>query len=351
MVKDIATRHAGESAHGGRGSSEPRGVVAAELERCFDEQRHELVAHCYRMLGSTSEAEDAVQETLIRAWAGIDNFEGRGALRAWIFGIATHVCLDMLRETQRRALPMDLTAASPGTAMLGEPLPDSVWVQPMPDAVAVGAGSDPAEVAASRETIRLAFVAALQVLPPRQRAVLILREVLRWRASEVAELLETSVVSVNSALQRARSRLAASDVNRRSAELPSDEEQALLARYIEAFERFDIEALVSLLHEDATLSMPPYALWLCGHTALRDWFKQSAAACEGERLVAIEANGSPAFAVYRPTESDGGYEPFSIQVLELDGARVSRIVAFLDARLFELFQLPATPPVFKRSSP
>src|SRR5262249_44722013 len=169
------------------------------LARLLDDQRHELVAHCYRMLGSASEAEDAVQETLIRAWAGVENFEGRGALRAWIFGIATHVCLDMLRETQRRALPMDLTPASAGAAKLGEPLPDSVWLQPLPDAMAVGAGGDPAEVAPSRETIRLAFVAALQVLPPRQRAVLILREVLRWRAAEVAELLETSVVSVNSA--------------------------------------------------------------------------------------------------------------------------------------------------------
>src|SRR3954462_8353558 len=216
------------------------------------------------MLGSAFEAEDAVQETMVRAWRSIDRFEGRSSLRSWLYRIATNVCLDMLQGPQRRARPMDLGPSSSADTLLSPGLPDSAWVQPVPDALVLPEG-DPAEVAASRETIRLAFVAALQHLPPRQRAVLILREVLRWQADEVAELLDTTVVSVNSALQRARTTLAERDLTAGTAAAPIHaSQQDLLARYVDAFERFDIDSLVSLLHRDATMSMPPFPLWLQG---------------------------------------------------------------------------------------
>jgi RNA polymerase sigma-70 factor, ECF subfamily len=234
-------------------------VAAPNLERTLEQHRVELTGYCYRMLGSSFEAEDAVQETLVRAWRSYDSFEGRSALRSWLYRIATNVCLDMVKSRQRRALPMDMVSASSGDAEAGPRLPESKWIQPIPDGRALPPIDDPGEVAESRETIRVAFIAALQHLPPRQRAVLILREVLRWKAAEVAELLDTSVPSVNSALQRARSTLADADLADTDALRPDDEEQrALLARYLDAFERFDIESLVSLLHEDATMSMPPY---------------------------------------------------------------------------------------------
>src|SRR4051812_18526560 len=214
------------------------------------------------MLGSPFEAVDAVQDTLLRAWRSFDRFEGRAALRSWLYRIATNVCLDMLNGRQRRAMPMDLGPAREPDAAHLRTLPETTWIQPMPDVLAVGDG-DPAEVAEARETIRLALVAALQHLPPRQRAVLILCEVLRWRAAEVAELLETSVASVNSALQRARATLEAADVRPGEGGASLDRADAeLLARYVEAFERYDMEALTSLIHEDATQSMPPFDLWL-----------------------------------------------------------------------------------------
>jgi RNA polymerase sigma-70 factor (ECF subfamily) len=303
--------------------------AAGELEQ----YRRELTAYCYRMLGSAFESEDAVQETLIRAWRGLDRFEGRAALRSWLYRIATNVCLDMLTGRERRARPMDL---GPAGAPIVENLrtPDVPWLQPMPDALV----TDPAETAVARETIRLAFVAALQHLPPRQRAVLILCEVLHWRAAEVAELLETSVASVNSALQRARATLAATDVSPLSD--PVDEE--LLARYVAAFEAYDIEALTSVIQEDATQSMPPYDLWLRGRDDIFTWWFGPGAGCRGSRLVpTIAANGSPAFGQYKPSP-DGGYEPWALQVLELSDGRVAELSFFLDTEtLFPLFGLPA----------
>jgi RNA polymerase sigma-70 factor (ECF subfamily) len=302
--------------------------AAGELEQ----YRRELTAYCYRMLGSAFESEDAVQETLIRAWRGLDRFEGRAALRSWLYRIATNVCLDMLTGRERRARPMDL---GPAGAPIVENLrtPDVPWLQPMPDALV----TDPAETAVARETIRLAFVAALQHLPPRQRAVLILCEVLHWRAAEVAELLETSVASVNSALQRARATLAATDVSPVSD--PVDEE--LLARYVAAFEAYDIEALTSVIQEDATQSMPPYDLWLRGRDDIFTWWFGPGAGCRGSRLVpTIAANGSPAFGQYKPSP-DGGYEPWALQVLELADGRVAELSFFLDTEtLFPLFGLP-----------
>jgi RNA polymerase sigma-70 factor (ECF subfamily) len=310
------------------------GQLELELER----YRKELTAYCYRMLGSTFEAEDAVQETLLRAWRSIDSFEGRSSLRSWLYRIATNVCLDMLQGSQRRARPMDLAAPSTADTPLGDPLPEATWILPIPDGRVLPEDGDPAELALERESIRLAFVAALQHLPPKQRAVLILREVLRWKATEVAELLETTVPSVNSALQRARSTLATSEV---TAIQPMDEEQrALLARYVDAFERYDLDSLTSLLHEDATWSMPPYELWLQTHLDIRRWCLGPGIGCRGSRLVPTVANGSPAFGQYKPSPA-GGYEPWSLQVLEISGGRIAGIIFFLDtASLFPLFGLP-----------
>jgi RNA polymerase sigma-70 factor, ECF subfamily len=308
----------------------------------MEQHRQELTAYAYRMLGSAFEAEDAVQETLVRAWRGFGNFEGRAALRSWLYRITTNVCLDMLQGRQRRARAMDLGPASTAQAVLGPALPEGAWIEPIPDGRVVSDPADPAEVAVARESIKLAFVAALQHLPPRQRAVLILREVLRWKAEEVAELLGTTVASVNSALQRARSTLAASELSASDAPKPMDEQQqALLARYVDAFERYDMDSLTSLLHEDATWSMPPYQLWLQTHDDIRHWCLGPGIGCRGSRLVPTMANGSPAFGQYKPA-ADGGYEPWSLQVLEVSGDRVSGITFFLDtARMFPLFGLPA----------
>jgi RNA polymerase sigma-70 factor (ECF subfamily) len=316
------------------------GTTEPELQ--LEQHRAELTGYCYRMLGSAFEAEDAVQETLIRAWRSFDRFEGRAALRSWLYRIATNVCLDMLSGRERRARPMDLGPAVSIDAPAGNILPEATWIQPIPDGSLVPAGGDPADVAVSRETIRLAFVAALQHLPPRQRAVLILREVLRWKADEVAELLDTSVPSVNSALQRARATLATSEVSASDPAPPMDEEQrALLARYVDAFERYDMTALTSLIQEDATQSMPPYEMWLRGRDDILGWWVGPGAACRGSRLVPTTANGTPAFGQYRPGGPDGSFEPWSLQVLEISDGRIVEFTFFLDTeRLFPLFGLP-----------
>jgi RNA polymerase sigma-70 factor (ECF subfamily) len=316
--------------------------AAADLEASLERHRAELTAHCYRMLGSAFEAEDAVQETLLRAWRSFDRFEGRAALRSWLYRIATNVCLDMLNGRQRRARPMDLGPAGTADGPLGAALAEGVWIEPVPDARVTPSGGDPADVAVARESIRLAFVAALQRLPPRQRAVLILREVLRWRADEVAELLGTTVASVNSALQRARATLAASNVT--SADPPAAidaDQQALLERYVDAFERYDMDSLTALLHEDATWSMPPYALWLRTHLDIRRWCLGPGIGCRDSRLVPTMANGLPAYGQYKPSPN-GGHEPWALQVVEMDGDRIAGITFFLDtARLFPLFGLPS----------
>jgi RNA polymerase sigma-70 factor (ECF subfamily) len=301
----------------------------------LEQHRRELTAHCYRMLGSPFEAEDAVQETLLRAWKSLDRFEGRSALRSWLYRIATNVCFDMLDGSQRRARPMDLGPA-------GEPIienlrtPEVSWLQPVPDSLV----ADPAETVASRDTIRLAFVAALQHLPPRQRAVLILCEVLRWKATEVAELLETSVASVNSALQRARATLDETDLSPESSFEEPDRE--LLDRYVQAFERYDLAALTSLIHEDATQSMPPFDLWLTGRDDIFTWWFGPGIGCKGSRVIpTVSANGSPAFGQYKPAESGEGYEPWALQVLELSGGGIAELTFFLDTEtLFPLFGLP-----------
>ncbi len=325
-------------------SSPPTGPTGRPdvTEASLEQYRAELTGYAYRMLGSAFEAEDAVQETFIRAWRSLDRFEGRSALRSWLYRIATNVCLDMLSSRQRRARPMDLGPALTADHALGAALPDGHWVEPVPDARVVPVGGDPADVSVLRESIRLAFVAALQYLPPRQRAVLILREVLQWQASEVAELLDTSVASVNSALQRARATLAAKELDASSAPQPMDDDQrVLLDRYVEAFERYDMEMLTSLLHEDASWNMPPYELWLQTHRDIVAWCLGPGIGCQGSRLVPMMANGSPAFGQYKPNPAGEGYVPWSLQVLEVSGGRISGITFFLDTeRMFPLFGLP-----------
>ena len=324
-------------------SPETRSLPAAdspELERAFEQHRAELTAYAYRMLGSTFEAEDAVQETLLRAWRSYEGFEGRSALRSWLYRIATNVCLDMLNGRQRRARPMDLGPARSADTPLPEPLPEVTWLEPIPDARVVPGSADPAEVAELRESVRLAFIAALQHLPPQQRVVLILREVLKWKASEVAELLDTSVASVNSALQRARAAVAERANDDGAIEPLDDEQKQLLSRYVEAFERYDMDALTSVLHEDAVWNMPPYDLWLQAHEDIVKWCLGQGIGCKGSRLIPTTANGMPAFGHYKPAE-DGSLEPWSLQVLEMSGGRITGITFFLDtARLFPIFGLP-----------
>ncbi|NBM16329.1 sigma-70 family RNA polymerase sigma factor [Streptomyces sp. GC420] len=319
----------------------------AEPALRFERHRVELTGYCYRMLGSAFEAEDAVQETMVRAWKAYDRFEGRSALRSWLYRIATNVCLDMLGSGQRRARPMDLNSPSAASTPIDSGLPEATWITPALDSRVLPEGGDPAEVAALRDSVRLAFVAALQHLAPRQRVVLILREVLAWRASEVAELLGTTVASVNSALQRARATLAASGVNggggaeQASAGELDDEQQKLLDRYVAAFEKYDLDLLTSLLHEDAFLQMPPFSLWLRGHADIRAWFLGTGSECRGSRLVPVVANGSPAFGQYRPSGPGGRHEPWALQVVEISDGRITGLNSFLDTeRLFPMFGLP-----------
>jgi RNA polymerase sigma-70 factor, ECF subfamily len=302
--------------------------------------RRELSGYCYRMLGSLFEAEDAVQETLVRAWKGIDGFEGRSAVRSWLYRIATNVCLDQLRGRQRRATPMDMGPSGTADSFRGATLPENAWVTPIPNShLMLDEADDPAEVAASRETIRLAFVTALQHLPARQRAVLILREVLRWQASEVAELLETTVASVNSALQRARATLADLDLGASRVDVVDDQQQALVDRYVDAFERYDIASLVTLLHDDVIMSMPPFDFWLQGPEEMGRWFLGGGSGCRGSRLLATNANGCAAFGSYRP-DGNGGHDPWSLQVIEVSGERIVGYHSFLDTNLFAPFGLP-----------
>jgi RNA polymerase sigma-70 factor, ECF subfamily len=311
----------------------------------LESHRRELTAYCYRMLGSGFDAEDAVQETMVRAWRAGEGFEGRSSFRSWLYRIATNVCLDMLRGRQRRARPMDLGPSRPPVpASLDEVLPDGSWISPIADERVLPPEADPADVALARESIRLAFVAALQHLPARQRAALILCEVLRWRSAEAAQLLETSVAAVNSALQRARATLASAGVSipDAAAQPAVDEGQRqLLTRYVDAFERYDVDSLVRLLHDDAVQSMPPFAMWLSGSRDIVSWMLGPGAECRGSRLIPTAANGCPAFGQYR-RDPQGGHAPWALQVIELTGNSISGLHTFLEADgIFPAFGLPA----------
>ena len=304
----------------------------------LEQHRAALTGHCYRMMGSAADADDAVQETMVRAWRGLGGFEERASLRTWLTRIATRVCLDTLPDRTRRLRPIELEG--PGT--VDDPLtelPRGRWIEPIPDAVALPTDADPVERVSLRQSIRLAFVAALQHLPPKQRAALLLTEVVGWPAAEVADTLETSVASVNSALQRARAKLSGfGDLPEGAASLTAAQ-SVLLDRYVNAFERYDVGALVRLLHEDATLSMPPYQLWLRGHENISRWMLGRGIACRGSRLVPTWASGSPAFGQYRPTG------PWALIVLELRGDQITAVNYFLDTEtLFPRFGFPRERP-------
>jgi RNA polymerase sigma-70 factor, ECF subfamily len=306
----------------------------------FEPHRRELIAYAYRMLGSSFEAEDAVQETFTRAWKAHGDFEGRSSLRSWLYKITTNVCLDMLKGPQRRARPMDLSPASSADTPLGTPAPDYVWVEPLPDAMAFGA--DPAERAAAKDSLRLAFVAAVQHLPAKQRAALIMREVLRFSAEETATTLEMSAASVNSALQRARSTMAKiAPAETEPLDGADAEQRRLVDSYVAAFERYDMEALTSLMHQDVVMSMPPFDLWVSGPDQVAAFMLGTGSECRGSKLVPTAANGLPAFGHYKPTGEPGVFTPWSLMVLEIERGALSGLNFFLDAaRLFPKFGLP-----------
>ena len=321
-------------------SATPAATTTLALDE-IEQHRRELTGYCYRMLGSGFEAEDAVQETMVRAWKAADGFEARSSARSWLYRIATNVCLDMLRGRQRRARPMELGPSSPPDAVhLGAMLPEHAWVSPIADNRVLPDAADPADIADYRESIRLAFVTALQHLPARQRAVLILCKVLRWQASEVAELLDTTVPAVNSALQRARATLASLPTDDAHPPTISTDQQELLARYVDAFERYDVTRLVTLLHDDAVQSMPPYAMWIQGADKIGAWLLGPGIGCLGSRLLPTVANGCPAFGQYR-RDGKGGHYAWALQIVEVSGDRISAFHAFLDTgTLFPLFGLP-----------
>ena len=314
--------------------------AAAELDGFLAEHRRELTGYCYRMLGSAFDAEDAVQEVLVRAWRSLGSFEGRASVRTWLHRIATNVCFDMLDGRRRRALPSDLGApGSPHDPF--RPAPGDAWVQPMADRLVLDPATDPAEAVAQRESIRLAFVAALQWLPPRQRAVLILRDVLRWSAAEVADLLDVSVAAANGLLRRARVALRTADDGEPAPGPLRPEDRQLLDRYVRAFERYDVDALVALLHEEVVLTMPPQSLWLTGRSDLRAWWLGEGRRCEGSRLVPHAINGTLGFAQYTRAPGPGGARvALALQVPTVADGVVRRLDVFTDPALFPALALP-----------
>lgn len=309
----------------------------SSLEEQAATYRGELIAYCYRYFGCHGEAEDAVQETMVRAWRNADGFEGRSSLRRWLYAIATNVCLDMSRSRQRRSLPTDFSG--PGVVPMNPgglaTAADVTWVGPISTA---SLEDDPADITVRRETVQLAFIAALQYLPPRQRVVLILRDVLAWRAVECAELLAVSVSSVNSSLARARATL-------RGREVPTSTEfdEELLARYVAAFEAFDVDALVVLLEEDAIFTMPPFTLWLRGRRSIGQWWNGPGQVCRNSRTIPTSVNDQPAVGVYHPSGVEG-WAPFAVHVLDVQGGRIAGLTHFMGPGVFADLGLPPSFP-------
>jgi RNA polymerase sigma-70 factor (ECF subfamily) len=321
-------------------------AVSEEFARLTDPFRPELLAHCYRMLGSVHDAEDQVQETMIRAWRSYGEFEGRASLRTWLYRIATNACLRALENSSRRPLPSGLGAPSeyPG-APLAVARPEVPWLQPIPDALVTAGSADPGEVVASRQSVRLALIAALQYLPARQRAVLILRDVLRWRAAEVADLLGTTTTAVNRVLQRARARLEQAAPDEDEIHEPADPaDRDLLDKYATAFQNADIPALMQLLRDDAVFEMPPEPTWFTGRELIGR-FLQTRVLTEPGRFLMIPtaANGQPACASYL-RDHDGVYRAHSICVLTIAASRVARVTSFNDSGLFPAFGLSQAAP-------
>lgn len=319
----------------------PKAPATVDFHTAAEPFRKELTAHCYRMLGSVHDAEDAVQEVMLRAWRSYDRFEGRSSLRTWLYRIATNTCLTALEGKGRRPLPSGLGGPSDDPSGALREDAEVPWLEPLPDSAAPDPGADPAAVAAARAGVRLAMIAALQHLPARPRAVLLLREVLQWQASEVAQALDTSTAAVNSALQRARAQLRhVAPAEDAVAEPESPEQRALLDRYVRAFETKHIPSIVELFTQDAVWEMPPFLTWVRTPSAIGTLVDTQCPAAPHEmRLLPTRANGQPAFAMYRLV--DGRWQAFQLQVLELRGNHVGHVVAFFDTRLFARFGFPA----------
>jgi RNA polymerase sigma-70 factor, ECF subfamily len=326
-----------------------RGGDEAAFNRLAEEHHAALLAHCYRMLGSLQDAEDALQETLLRAWRGLPGFVGRSTLRTWLYRIATNVCVDAIARRPARVLPADYGPPSDSLGDVGEPVVEATWLDPFPEAALAGSYGDSAPEARyeQREAVELAFVAALQHLPARQRAVLLLREVLGFSAREVSEALETTVASVNSALQRARKtvdeRLPERSQQATLQSLGDDRTRELVEAYVDAWARGDVDALRVLLAEDATFSMPPWPSWCRGRETIAGLAKAAVDVCSAGRTVFTSANGQPAIAYYHLDDETGRYTAAALDVLTLDGSQIKDITAFVKPELFPRFGLPVEP--------
>ncbi|WP_370080362.1 RNA polymerase subunit sigma-70 [Streptacidiphilus sp. MAP12-16] len=313
-------------------------VAVEDWDAIHARHHRELLGYCYRMLGSPFDAEEAVQETWLRAWRGRAGFAGRASLRVWLFRIATNICLDLLRQRPRRERPVDVTGAGDAASPLG-PRDQDRWLLPAPDHWLLPPDQDPARTAVLRDSVRLAFVAALHRLPPTQRAALVARDILLLPAEETAALLDVTVPAANGLLRRARHRLAdgRTDQSPRADEL-TQHQRALLDRYVAAFERHDIPALLALLHDDATLAMPPHALWLAGRDQIERWFRREPNPCRDARALPVQANGAPALAILHRDQRGSAWRPFAVQLLTVRQDRVAALDTFLEPRLVGLFE-------------
>lgn len=311
-------------------------VKHGELE-WIEGLRPELVGYCYRMMGSVFEAEDAVQDAMIRVWQSLDQLQQESSRKAWVYRIATNICIDRLRSAKRRALPMDLSEPAAQITEPKDQLPNASWVWPIPDST-----GNPADIVVNKESIRLSFIAILQTLPPRQRAVLILQEVFRWPATQTAEAMGMTVAAVNSALQRARATLGKAELRSEALqELDDHADQELLARYVEAFEQYDIDSLLVLFHENGSLSMPPFVMWVDGRPDMSLFYETTRLHCLGSRLLPVRANGGcPAFAQYVPAGDKGLLQPWAIHMPEIKDGRILHLHHFIDPALFGRFGLP-----------
>lgn len=313
-------------------------MIDTTVEQQFENLKPKLTSYCYRMLGSIDDADDAVQDTFIRAWLNWSSFRQESSYQTWLYRIASNVCLDKLRQAKRRTLPVDLSGPAASIVEPRETLPESSWIWPTPDAA-----DHPEESYMRRDTLQLCFIALLQKLPPRQRAVLILKDVFEWSAKEIADTLGMSPAAVNSALQRARETMERAQLRSDEYSMMDEEpDRDLLSQYVQAFERFDIDALVSLFHEEGCLSMPPFPMWVQGKDNVAQFYALTRWHCIGSRFIPVTLNGGyPAYAQYVPSSSDPSFlVPWGIQVVEIKHGRIFHVQNFINEKLFSRFGLP-----------